>query len=75
MKAILSDLTAHKTLAPKYRDHRLTGNWTDHRDCHVRPDLVLIYRLIDPEPVKPPKRPDAPKLQLVRLGSHSELGL
>jgi mRNA interferase YafQ len=36
MEAILSDLTADKTLAPKYRDHRLTGNWTDHRDCHVR---------------------------------------
>ena len=48
----------------EYRDHPLTGQWEDHRDCHVRPDLVLIYRL-----------PDADTLQLVRLGSHSELGL
>ena len=33
-------------------------------DCHVRPDLVLIYR-----------KPDSATLELVRLGSHSELGL
>ena len=38
--------------------------WADHRDCHVKPDLVLIYR-----------KPDEETLELVRLGSHSELGL
>ena len=37
--------------------------WSDHRDCHIRPDLVLIYR-----------KPDDDSLELVRLGSHSELG-
>jgi mRNA interferase YafQ len=42
----------------------LTGEWQDHRDCHIKPDLVLIYR-----------KPDADSLQLIRLGSHSELGL
>jgi mRNA interferase YafQ len=42
----------------------LTGEWTDHRDCHIKPDLVLIYRM-----------PDAESLELVRLGSHSELSL
>jgi mRNA interferase YafQ len=46
-----------------FRDHALTGEWSDHRDCHVKPDLVLIYR-----------RPTDDILQLVRLGSHSELG-
>ena len=45
-------------------DNGLTGDWKDHRDCHIKPDLVLIYRL-----------PDGERLQLVRLGSHSELGL
>ncbi len=40
------------------------GEWSDHRDCHIRPDLVLIYR-----------KPDNDSLELVRLGSHSELGL
>jgi mRNA interferase YafQ len=35
-----------------------------NRDCHLKPDLILIYR-----------KPDAERLQLVRLGSHTELGL
>nr|WP_276570199.1 type II toxin-antitoxin system YafQ family toxin [Thiocystis violacea] len=48
----------------KHRDHALTGDWKDHRDCHVKPDLILIYC-----------KPDAQTLQLVRLGSHAELGL
>jgi mRNA interferase YafQ len=55
---------ADKSLPAKYRDHALTGDWADHRDCHIKPDLVLIYRL-----------PDEETLQLVRMGSHSELGL
>jgi mRNA interferase YafQ len=46
------------------QDHPLAGEWDDFRDCHVRPDLVLIYR-----------KPDAETLELVRLGSHSELSL
>ena len=45
-------------------DQPLAGRWKDHRNCHVKPDLVLIYR-----------KPDDTVLQLVRLGSHSELGL
>jgi addiction module RelE/StbE family toxin len=44
--------------------YALSGDWQDHRDCHLKPDLVLIYR-----------KPDDAELQLVRLGSHSELGL
>jgi mRNA interferase YafQ len=61
---ILRDLASDIPLAPRYRDHALSGDWKDHRECHVRPDLLLIYRLPDPD-----------TLQLVRLGSHSELGL
>lgn len=48
----------------RYHDHELCGAWSDHRDCHIKPDLVLIYR-----------RPDDESLELVRLGSHSDLGL
>ncbi len=44
-------------------DHPLSGEWSDHRDCHIRPDLILIYR-----------KPASATLELVRLGSHSELG-
>ena len=45
-------------------DDPLTGDWADHPDCHIKPDLILIYR-----------KPDEDILELVRLGSHSELGL
>jgi mRNA interferase YafQ len=50
-------------LAPQHCDHPLTGDWKDHRDCHIKPDLILIYC-----------KPDANTLRLVRLGSHSQLG-
>lgn len=61
---VLSWLSTDTALPVKYRDHALVGEWNDHRDCHLKPDLVLIYR-----------KPDDSLLQLVRLGSHSELGL
>lgn len=61
---ILTALANDEPLEPRHRDHALTGDWKDHRDCHVKPDLVLIYR-----------KPDVETLQLVRLGSHAELGL
>jgi mRNA interferase YafQ len=57
-------LAADQSLPRRYFDHPLSGEWNDHRDCHIRPDLVLIYRT-----------PDESSLELVRLGSHSELGL
>jgi mRNA interferase YafQ len=62
--AAASLLAADARLPESMRDHALAGEWKDHRDCHLKPDLVLIYRL-----------PDADTLELVRLGSHSELSL
>jgi mRNA interferase YafQ len=56
-------LAADIPLPRRFFDHPLSGEWKDHRDCHIRPDLLLIYR-----------RPDEQNLDLVRLGSHSELG-
>ncbi len=61
---VLKLLLGNKQLAEKYKDHALSGDWEDHRDCHIKPDLVLIYRKLDKK-----------ILQLVRMGSHSELGL
>jgi mRNA interferase YafQ len=61
---VVSLLAADSPLSERMQDHPLTGEWDDFRDCHVRPDLVLIYR-----------KPDAETLELVRLGSHSELSL
>jgi mRNA interferase YafQ len=57
-------LANDEPLPRRYFDHPLGGEWSDHRDCHLRPDLILIYR-----------KPDAQSLELVRLGSHSEIGL
>lgn len=53
------------SLPPKYQDHPLHGNWAGFRDCHIKPDLLLIYALIDDE--------IGQAVQLVRLGTHSEL--
>lgn len=61
---IVETLARDEPLAEKHRDHALDGDWKDCRDCHIKPDLVLIYR-----------KPDEGMLQLVRLGSHSELDL
>lgn len=60
---IIAALANDVPLQPRHRDHALSGDWRDYRDCHVKPDLVLIYR-----------KPDDVTLQLVRLGSHAELG-
>jgi len=56
-------LSTDAPLPRRYFDHPLSGEWDDYRDCHIRPDLILIYR-----------KPDDRNLELVRLGSHSELG-
>ena len=58
----VSLLAEDKPLPEKNHDHALGGGWRDHRECHLKPDLLLIYR-----------KPDVQVLQLVRLGSHSEL--
>lgn len=44
---IVATLAADEPLDLRYRDHALTGNWAGFRDCHVKPDLVLIYRKPD----------------------------
>lgn len=62
LRDLLSLLIADAPLPAKYQDHPLKGEWRDHRDCHLKPDLILLYR-----------KPDAETLELVRLGSHSEL--
>ena len=41
---ILWKLINDEALPEKYRDHALTGNWLDFRECHIHPDLLLIYR-------------------------------
>lgn len=59
---VIELLATDESLPEKLRDHALSGTWAGYRDCHVRPDLVLIYA-----------KPNDETLSLVRLGSHSEL--
>ncbi len=61
MQSIIRLLVNGQPLDPKYKDHSLTGNWKGHRDCHLAPDWLLIYRKTDNN------------LCLERTGSHSEL--
>ena len=58
---VISTLQKGEQLAAKYVDHALTNNWMGFRDCHVKPDLVLIYKTTDST------------LMLARIGSHSEV--
>lgn len=64
MTVVVDLLAADEPMPEKYHDHPLIGDWWEHRDCHVKPDLVLIYRKLGDD-----------VLQLVRMGSHSELGM
>jgi mRNA interferase YafQ len=59
---VLKALAADQPLEPRHRDHDLTGDWIGYRECHIKPDLLLIYRKVSDD-----------QLILARLGSHSEL--
>lgn len=58
---VIKMLATDEKLLPKYVDHSLTGKWKDFRDCHIKPDWVLIYKKYENN------------LFLARTGSHSEL--
>jgi len=60
--AIIASLLVDQALPEGNRDHTLSGDWAGYRECHIKPDLLLIYR-----------KPDEETLRLARLGSHSEL--
>ena len=59
---VLQCLLIDKILPERNSDHALSGDWNGYRECHIKPDLLLIY-----------KKPDPSMLRLARLGSHSEL--
>ena len=62
-ETIVNKLRNGEPLDPKYKDHPLAGNWKNHRDFHLYPDLVVIYRISEGELI----------LEMVRMGSHSDL--
>lgn len=61
LRLVIEKLVSRQALEPKYRDHSLSGRWSGHRDCHIEPDWILIYRMT------------AEDLVLERTGSHAEL--
>lgn len=63
MEKVIRLLASGNPLPAEYHDHALQGKWKDHRDCHIRPDWVLIYKINKSELV----------LELCRTGTHSDL--
>jgi len=61
LETVIETLLSGNKLDPHYKDHSLVGKWKNHRDCHIEPDWILIYRLT------------YESLTLERTGSHSEL--
>jgi len=58
---VLRILAQGDPLPPRYRDHKLKGVFQDRRECHIEPDLLLIYKVEDD------------RIVMERLGSHAEL--
>ena len=63
LEEVIAMLAMGETLPDKHKDHALTGNWVGHRECHILPDWLLIYRIED----------EGLLLTLARTGSHSDL--
>ena len=63
LDGIIAALAMGEPLPEKNKDHALTGNWAGHRECHILPDWLLIYRIED----------DVLVLTLSRTGTHSDL--
>ena len=63
LQDVMKDIEHEKSLSPRYKDHPLSNNWHGHRELHIEPDWLLIYKL-------PPKE----KIVIfVRTGTHSDL--
>ena len=45
LEEVLDALLAEKPLLPRYRDHALTGQMKNYRECHILPDWLLVYRI------------------------------
>ena len=60
---LIDKLANGETLEPRHNDHALSGNLQGTRECHIKPDLLLIYEKFD----------DILQLNALRVGSHSKL--
>ncbi len=62
---VIDMLATGKSLPSVYRDHQLTGDFVQYRECHIKGDLLLVYQIRKKELV----------LALIDIGTHSYLGL
>ena len=60
---VIRMLAAEQTLPEEYNDHQLTGNLKDYRECHIQPDWLLVYKVLQETLI----------LKLIRTGTHSDL--
>jgi mRNA interferase YafQ len=60
---IIRTLSRGEQLPAQYKDHPLSGEWSGHRECHILPDWLLVYRIEN----------DVLILTLVRTGTHSDI--
>ena len=63
LKRMMHKLVIEKPLEIKHHDHPLAGNWKGHRDCHIEPDWLLIYKIDT----------NAREIIFIRTGTHSDL--
>ncbi|MBS5883128.1 MAG: type II toxin-antitoxin system YafQ family toxin [Lachnoanaerobaculum sp.] len=63
LTTVLNILANGESLPQKYKDHNLSGNYKGCRECHITPDWLLIYEILDDELI----------LYLTRTGTHSDL--
>ena len=63
LQKVVFSLANALPLDEKYHDHELEGNWKNHRECHIKPDWLLIYQIKD----------DVLILELSRTGTHADL--
>ncbi|MEA3553758.1 MAG: type II toxin-antitoxin system YafQ family toxin [Campylobacterota bacterium] len=63
LKDVIKELAINNELDKKYKDHKLIGNYNGCRECHIKPDLLLIYRI----------NKNILELALTRVGTHSNL--
>jgi len=61
LHTVIEILVGEKPLDPQYKDHQLIGDWKNHRECHIEPDWLIVYRISNTS------------LYLERTGSHSDL--
>ena len=63
LKEVLIKLVNNENIEEKYKDHKLIGDYLGCKECHIKPDLLLIYRIEN----------QILELSLIRVGKHSEL--